>query len=164
MTPSLPANTWDSLAKLVQLGSIEVLDFSEVLPCNTSTVKVLSLIKRLKKVTDSTWAKLAAVVEPGSLERMEIKEAQCPNEATVAPMMKMLNDITSWNVGKLTLGEGLSSMSNLRCETDGRLQCDKVVCLSSLSILCKNPSNMKPLEPWLWLWLGLLSLFFLYHK
>ena len=99
------SNTWDSLAKLDQLGSIEVLDFSEVLSCNTSTVKVLSLIKRLKKVTDSTWAKLAAVVEPGSLERMEIKEAQCPNEATVAPMMKMLNDITSWNVGKLTLGE-----------------------------------------------------------
>ena len=63
LTPSLPANTWDSLAKLVQLGSIEVLDFSEVLSCNTSTVKVLSLIKRLKKVTDSTWAKLAAVVE-----------------------------------------------------------------------------------------------------
>ena len=139
MTPSLPANTWDSLAKLVQLGSIEVLDFSEVLSCNTSTVKVLSLIKRLKKVTDSTWAKLAAVVEPGSLERMEIIKAQCPNEATVAPMMKMLNDITSWNVGKLTLGEGLSSMSNLRCETDGRLQCDTVKCYSSgaLSILCK---------------------------
>ena len=58
-------------------------------------------------------------------------------------MMKALNGITSWKVGTLTLGEEgdplTSPMSNLRCETDGRLQCDKVECWSSgfLSILCK---------------------------
>ena len=54
-------------------------------------------------------------------------------------MMNALNGITSWKVGELKLGEDTSSMSNLRCETDGRLQFDRVVCNSSgaLSILCK---------------------------
>ena len=110
---------------------------------------------------------LAGVIPPGSLERLTIGEAQCLKKETVdlimkvmsgvtswqvqklkldfkveAPMMKALNGITSWKVGKLKLGEkGIltSPMSNLRCETDGRLQCDSVWCWSSggLSILCK---------------------------
>ena len=65
---------------------------------------------------------------------------------------KSLYNDSDGEVEELTPGEGrylTSSMSNLRCETDNWLQCDK-----------KNPSNMESGRAVA----GFLSLFFLYHK
>merc|ERR1712218_148302 len=60
----------------------------------------LKIVKKLEKVNDELWTMIANVLEIGPIERLEITEAQCSNEATVAAMMKALNGITSWKVGK----------------------------------------------------------------
>ena len=169
-------NSWDSLATLTDSRPIQMLEITEAQCSNEETVAyMVAALNNVKSwqmgkltmlpfnVDISTWEALASLTKSGSIQRLDIKEAECSEEAAVAPMMKALNGITSWKVEKLTLGEErlpYSSMSNLRCETDGRLQCDRVVCYSSgdLSILCKI---LQTCNRWslgeLWLWLSMTS-------